>query len=85
MRSAATRQTVYDTFGQNIADYANGVLERENIYRGGHLLLVVESGTSAASWPSGLTQCLLAAVAARLEVGRRTLHRLQIRIVLGTL
>lgn len=44
-----TREMVYDIFDQNIADYANGALERENIYRGGRLLLVVEASASTPS------------------------------------
>jgi len=43
----ATRLVVYDLFGENIVEYMNGVLERENIYRGGQLLAISEPGTSA--------------------------------------
>jgi RHS repeat-associated protein len=50
-----TRQLVYDIFGQTIAEYGNGLLERENIYRGGQLLLVAESGISTVSVPTNLT------------------------------
>jgi RHS repeat-associated protein len=49
-----TRQIVYDIFGQHLADYANGTLERENIYRGGQLLMVVETPPASAPAPSGL-------------------------------
>jgi RHS repeat-associated protein len=37
-----TRTMVYDIFGQDIADYTAGALERENIYRGGQLLATQE-------------------------------------------
>jgi len=37
--NGTTRQTIYDIFGQAIADYTNGALERENIYRNGQLLI----------------------------------------------
>ena len=33
---------VYDIFGQDVADYSSGMLERENIYRGGQLLATQE-------------------------------------------
>ena len=33
---------VYDIFGQDVADYASGALERENVYRGGQLLATQE-------------------------------------------
>ena len=49
--NGVTRTMVYDIFGQDIADYSRGALERENIYRGGQLLLTEE--TSLVS-PSGL-------------------------------
>lgn len=45
--SGMTRRLVYDIFGQNIADYANGALESENIYRGGQLLAVWDAGTTS--------------------------------------
>ncbi|MEK6280518.1 MAG: RHS repeat-associated core domain-containing protein [Acidobacteriota bacterium] len=51
--NSVTRQMVYDAFGQLIADYSGGVLQRENIYRGGQLLAVSEIPTSAV--PAGLT------------------------------
>jgi len=41
----STRTMVYDIFGQNIADYRDGSLERENIYRGGQLLATQEFHT----------------------------------------
>lgn len=50
-----TQQLVYDQFGQTVAEYGNGILERENIYRGGQLLLVAESGVSTVSVPTNLT------------------------------
>jgi RHS repeat-associated protein len=40
-------QMVYDAFGQLIADYAGSSLQRENIYRGGQLLSVVEAAAAA--------------------------------------
>jgi RHS repeat-associated protein len=48
-----TRSMVYDIFGQLVADYNGVSLQRENIYRGGQLLGVIETPTAAA--PSGLT------------------------------
>jgi hypothetical protein len=33
-RGGVTRTIVYDIFGQNVADYVSGAVERENIYRG---------------------------------------------------
>jgi YD repeat-containing protein len=55
-----TRTMVYDLFGQEVADYANGVLERENIYRGGQLLATTSTQTqltassaSASNYISG--------------------------------
>ena len=56
--NGVTRTTVYDIFGQIVADYtgaSGSVLERENIYRGGQLLSVIESGASSAAAPSGLS------------------------------
>lgn len=50
--SGVTRTMVYDIFGQQVADYNGSSLERENIYRGGQLLSVVETPTAPA--PSGL-------------------------------
>ncbi len=44
-----TRTTVYDVFGQLVADYlgsSGSTLERENIYRGGQLLAVYETGAN---------------------------------------
>ncbi len=41
-----TRQMVYDIFGQLVADYKGGSLERENIYRGGQLLAVYEAAST---------------------------------------
>lgn len=41
-----TRQMVYDIFGQLVADYKNGSLERENIYRGGQILAVYEAAST---------------------------------------
>jgi RHS repeat-associated protein len=41
-----TRQMVYDVFGQLVADYKGGLLERENIYRGGQVLAVYEAASS---------------------------------------
>jgi len=44
-----TRTMVYDIFGQLVADYlgsSGSTLERENIYRGGQLLAVYETGAS---------------------------------------
>jgi YD repeat-containing protein len=46
--SGVTRTMVYDLFGQQVADYNGASLERENIYRGGQLLTVVETPTAAA-------------------------------------
>ena len=44
---------VYDIFGQNVVDYSGASLERENVYRGGQLLAVIETPTAAA--PTNLT------------------------------
>src|SRR6476659_7576691 len=41
-----TRQMVYDIFGQLVADYKGGSLERENIYRGGQVLAVYETAST---------------------------------------
>ena len=41
-----TRQMIYDIFGQSVADYKNGSLERENIYRGGQVLAVYEAAST---------------------------------------
>lgn len=44
-----TRTMVYDIFGQLVADYlgsSGATLQRENIYRGGQLLAVYETGNS---------------------------------------
>jgi len=41
-----TRQMVYDIFGQLVADYKGGSLERENIYRGGQVLAVYEAAST---------------------------------------
>jgi len=44
-----TRTIVYDIFGQDVADYLGSsvaTMERENIYRGGQLLAVYETGAS---------------------------------------
>ena len=46
--NGTTRKMVYDIFGQNAADYANGVLERENIYRGGQLLATADMTANLA-------------------------------------
>ena len=51
-----TRASVYDVFGQQVADYlgsTGSTLERENIYRGGQLLAVVEINSGTA--PSEMT------------------------------
>ena len=44
--NGVTRTMVYDIFGQLVADYLGSNLERENIYRGGQLLAVYETGAS---------------------------------------
>src|SRR5260370_23090682 len=46
--NGVTRTMVYDVFGQLVADYlsSGSTLERENIYRGGQLLAVYETGAS---------------------------------------
>src|SRR6266498_1332382 len=41
----STRTMVYDIFGQIVAEYRDGSLERENIYRGGQLLATQEFQT----------------------------------------
>lgn len=41
-----TRQMVYDIFGQLVADYKGGLLERENIYRNRQLLAVYEAAST---------------------------------------
>jgi RHS repeat-associated protein len=41
-----TRQSVYDVFGQLVADYKGGSLERENIYRKGQVLAVYEAAST---------------------------------------
>jgi RHS repeat-associated protein len=55
--NGVTRTMVYDIFGQNVADYAGtgSSLERENIYRGGQLLSIVEMSGASASAPSTLS------------------------------
>ena len=52
--SGITRQMVYDIFGHNVADYANGALQRENIYRAGELLIVAEISGGASAVPTGV-------------------------------
>jgi hypothetical protein len=49
-----TRTMVYDIFGQAVADYSGGSLERENIYRGGQLLATQDSTPTSqnATWTS---------------------------------
>jgi RHS repeat-associated protein len=42
MANGLARLMVHDIFGQDIAEYSVGFLERENIYRGGQLLAVYE-------------------------------------------
>jgi RHS repeat-associated protein len=47
--NGVTRTMAYDVFGQLVADYlgsSGSTLERENIYRGGQLLAVYETGAS---------------------------------------
>jgi hypothetical protein len=56
--NSVTRTMVYDIFGQQVADYTGGALQRENIYRGGQLLSVIETPTatpptSLVAAPSG--------------------------------
>ncbi len=53
--NGATRQVVYDVFGQNVAEYVNGALERENIFRDSQLFMVIDAPVAPASIPSGLT------------------------------
>jgi RHS repeat-associated protein len=55
--NGVTRTMVYDIFGQNVADYTSSgnSLERENIYRGGQLLAVVQMTGATGAPPSGLT------------------------------
>ena len=51
--SSSTRTQVFDIFGQDVADYtgtAGGILERENIYRGGVLLAAYEAATSSLKY-----------------------------------
>jgi RHS repeat-associated protein len=51
--STTFRNTVYDVFGQPVADYtgsSGGTLERENIYRFGQLLATYETATSALNY-----------------------------------
>src|SRR5437879_715079 len=46
-----TRTMVYDLFGQDIADYtgsSGSTLERENLYRGGQLLVTYETAGSGS-------------------------------------
>lgn len=52
-----TRTAVYDIFEQNIADYSNGSVERENIYRGEQLLATKDFAlrTNFASATNGAT------------------------------
>src|SRR6266849_4363819 len=54
-----TRTMVYDVVGQLVADYlgsSGSTLERENIYRGGQLLAVYETGASWYKWISQFVQ-----------------------------
>jgi RHS repeat-associated protein len=56
--NGVTRTMVYDIFGQDVADYtgsSGSSLERENIYRGGQLLSVLEASASSAAPPAGLS------------------------------
>jgi RHS repeat-associated protein len=50
--STTLRNTIYDVFGQQVADYtgSGGTLERENIYRFGQLLATYEGATSALKY-----------------------------------
>ena len=41
-----TRTMVYDIFGQLVADYNGTSMEKENIYRGGHILAVYEAAST---------------------------------------
>jgi RHS repeat-associated protein len=50
-----TRQMVYDAFGQLIAEYGGGTLEREYIYRGGQLLAISEATGSQVNLSQGKT------------------------------
>ena len=43
--AGANRHMVYDIFGQILAEYKGGLIERENIYRGGQLLATQEFTT----------------------------------------
>jgi RHS repeat-associated protein len=60
--NGATRQIVYDAFGQNVAEYLNGALERENVFRNDQLFMVIDAPPAAASVPSGLTSTAGASV-----------------------
>lgn len=60
-----TRTMVYDVFGQLVADYlgsSGSTLERENIYRGGQLLAVYETGASCTVTISGAVDSLYSGV-----------------------
>ena len=48
--NSVTRTMVYDIFGQQVADYSGASLQRENIYRGGQLLSVIETPTSCRAF-----------------------------------
>src|SRR5256885_7228275 len=51
--NSITQQMVYDAFGQLIAEYTNGSLSRENIYRGGQLLATNESPSPQSGAQNG--------------------------------
>lgn len=60
-----TRTMVYDIFGQLIADYlgsSGSTLERENIYRGGQLLAVYETGANCATSIADFVDAFLSGV-----------------------
>ena len=52
--NGATRQIVYDILGQNVAEYVNGSLERENIFRENQVFMVIDATAAPAAIPTNL-------------------------------
>ena len=52
--NGATRQIVYDILVQNVAEYVNGSLERENIFRENQVFMVIDATAAPAAIPTNL-------------------------------